>query len=107
MKNKISLVGFPHILGFVSPADISTNKALFTSEKWLAHGIMGTWSAMIFVLFSYGGIEVMELLSTELKDHREIGKAIKVMTLSLTLIYTLYAAIYGFIDKTKRGKCFT
>lgn len=81
--------GILYILGLVSPADISATKALFTFEKWFAHGIIGTWSAMIFVLFSYGGIEVMGLLSAELKDHQEIGRAVKVMTLSLTMIYTL------------------
>lgn len=82
-------IGILYISGLVSPADITTTGVLITSEKWLAHGIIGTWSAMIFVLFSYGGIEVMGILSNELKDHREIGRAVRVMTLSLTMIYTL------------------
>ncbi|WP_083453826.1 amino acid permease [Syntrophomonas palmitatica] len=52
-------------------------------------GLTGSWSAMIFVLFSYGGIEVMGLLCGELKRRREVGRAGRVMVISLTVIYSL------------------
>jgi L-asparagine transporter-like permease len=57
--------------------------------QWFPHGLTGLWSAMIFVLFSYGGIEVMGILSQELKNTREIGPAGRLMLIALTSIYSL------------------
>lgn len=60
---------------------------LFDFTQWFPAGLTGLWSALIFVLFSYGGIEVMGILSHELKQHKDIGKSGKVMLSSLTVVY--------------------
>jgi L-asparagine transporter-like permease len=52
-------------------------------------GTMGMWAALIFVFFSFGGIEVMGVASSELKRKEDISKAGTVMLLSLTAIYLL------------------
>lgn len=70
-----------------------TQLGQLASGGWFPHGLPGTWSAMIFVLFSYGGIEVMGIMSSELKKHREIGRAGRMMLLALSLIYTLALAM--------------
>ncbi|MEN6351180.1 MAG: amino acid permease, partial [Syntrophomonas sp.] len=92
------LLGVLLLSGIITPQAPNTANFLSSAapDKWFAHGITGTWTAMIFVLFSYGGIEVMGILSCELKNHREIGKAGRVMLISLTLVYTL-ALFFVFI----------
>jgi len=82
-------------LGWVTtPAGTpGTQLAPLAAGGWFPRGMTGTWSAMIFVLFSYGGIEVMGIMSSELKKHREIGRAGRMMLLALTLIYTLALAM--------------
>ncbi len=65
-------------------------------KQWFPAGLAGTWSALIFVLFSYGGIEVMGILSHELKHYKDIGKSGKVMLGSLTAVYSL-ALLFIFL----------
>lgn len=80
------LFGIVFLLGGVAPPavpEVHFNTVL----AWFPHGLAGTWSAMIFVLFSYGGIEVMGILSHELKQYNEIGKSGKVMLAALTAVY--------------------
>jgi len=85
-------------MGFVTtPTGIQATQIPSAAAGWFPHGLTGTWSAMIFVLFSYGGIEVMGIMSTELKTRREIGRAGRMMLLALTLIYTLALALVFLI----------
>lgn len=84
------LFGLLFATGLITPVEMSTSQvSLTTGGAWFPNGMTGTWSAMIFVLFSYGGIEIMGILFTELKDTREIGRSGRVMFISLTLVYTL------------------
>jgi L-asparagine transporter-like permease len=83
------MIGILYVLGLLHPAAIHSNYHLPVSGAWFQHGFIGTWSAMIFVLFSYGGMEVMGIVSSQLKNHWEIGRAVRVMALSLILIYTM------------------
>lgn len=85
-------------MGFITtPAGIHGTQIQQIAGGWFPHGLSGTWSAMIFVLFSYGGIEVMGIMSSELKTRREIGRAGRMMLLALTLIYTLALAMVFII----------
>ncbi len=81
------LFGSLFALGIIDPLPGAATGHL-TLAGWLPNGIVGLWSAMIFVLFSYGGIEVMGIMACELKNPKEIGRAGRVMLVSLTLIYT-------------------
>jgi L-asparagine transporter-like permease len=65
-------------------------------KQWFPAGLTGLWSALVFVLFSYGGIEVMGILSHELKQYKDIGKSGKVMLTSLTAVYAL-ALLFIFL----------
>ena len=69
---------------------------LTDAAQWLPNGLSGLWSALIFVLFSYGGIEVMGILSYELKQYKDIGKSGRFMLSSLTSVYAL-ALLFIFV----------
>ncbi|MFT4412471.1 amino acid permease [Fredinandcohnia humi] len=56
---------------------------------YVPKGILGLWSAFIFAYYAFGGIEVMGLMATELKDKNDAPKAGKVMIFLLTTIYLL------------------
>jgi L-asparagine transporter-like permease len=61
-----------------------------TSQKEIfPHGIKGLWSAVIFAFYAFGGIEILGLMATKLKDPKEAPKAGKVMLFTLMIIYVL------------------
>ncbi|WML59263.1 amino acid permease [Neobacillus sp. PS2-9] len=53
------------------------------------HGLKGLWSAVIFAFYAFGGIEILGLMATNLKNPDEAPKAGKVMLFVLTFIYVL------------------
>ncbi|CRK81946.1 amino acid permease [Neobacillus massiliamazoniensis] len=65
-------------------------------------GIKGMWAALIFVFFTFGGIEVMGVASTELKNQNEIPKAGIAMIIALLAVYvlSLFFILY-FVPWTK------
>ncbi|WP_240633469.1 amino acid permease [Paenibacillus montanisoli] len=65
------------------------------------HGVHGLWSAMIFVFFSFGGIEVVGVTSSELKRGEDIAKAGAVLLVTLVLIYVL--ALYMVLKMTDQS----
>jgi L-asparagine transporter-like permease len=65
-------------------------------------GLKGMWAALIFVFFSFGGIEVMGVASTELRNKNEIPKAGIAMLISLVAVYILSIFfIFYFVSWTK------
>ena len=56
---------------------------------FFSHGIMGMWTALIFVFFAFAGIEVMGLMATELKNPKDATKSGKAMILTITLLFIL------------------
>jgi L-asparagine transporter-like permease len=52
-------------------------------------GIKGLWSSVIFAFYAFGGIEILGLMATNLKNPKEAPKAGKVMLFTLTTIYIL------------------
>lgn len=60
-----------------------------TREGLFPDGFTGIWTAFIFVLYSFAGIEVMGIMSNELDDPKNALKAGRVMIAGLTLIYLL------------------
>lgn len=82
------IFGLLYVIGLINPLPYTAPQALpATAAQWLPNGLIGAWPAMIFVLFSYGGIEVMGIMSTELKNPKEVGRSGRVMLVGLTLIY--------------------
>ncbi|GLX70431.1 amino acid permease [Paenibacillus glycanilyticus] len=58
-------------------------------RPWFPNGATGLWSAMIFVFFSFGGIEVVGVTSSELRRKEDVAKAGVVLIISLGFIYVL------------------
>ncbi|MGG3468122.1 amino acid permease [Neobacillus pocheonensis] len=52
-------------------------------------GVKGLWSSVIFAFYAFGGIEILGLMATKLKDPKEAPKAGKVMLFTLMFIYIL------------------
>ncbi|MGG3468318.1 amino acid permease [Neobacillus pocheonensis] len=68
----------------------------------IPNGIAGMWAALIFTFFSFGGIEVMGVASSELKNKSEIQKAGSIMLMALVAVYILsiFFILY-FVSWTK------
>ncbi|MEO2073918.1 MAG: amino acid permease [Bacillus sp. (in: firmicutes)] len=60
-----------------------------SQKDFFPHGLKGLWSAVIFAFYAFGGIEILGLMATNLKDPGEAPKAGKVMLFMLTIIYVL------------------
>lgn len=60
-----------------------------TPREFLPNGIFGLWASFIYGFYAYGGIEIMGMMSTQLKRRGEILKAGIVMVIVLTTIYLL------------------
>lgn len=72
----------------ISPHAVSlTEKNVF--HGFFPTGITGMWSALIFVFFSFGGIEVVGIASSELQNKNEVPKAGISMLLALVTVYIL------------------
>ncbi|HJV31240.1 MAG TPA: amino acid permease [Bacillales bacterium] len=72
----------------ISPHAVSLNKnSVFGT--FAPNGIKGMWAALIFVFFSFGGIEVIGIASSELKNKNEVPKAGIAMLITLVSVYIL------------------
>jgi len=60
-----------------------------SANEIIPHGTIGLWSAVIFAFYAFGGIEILGLMATKLKDPSEAPKAGKVMLFTLMFIYVL------------------
>ncbi|MBD8071503.1 amino acid permease [Bacillus sp. PS06] len=58
-----------------------------TMSEFFPRPFLGLWSALIFAFYAFGGIEIMGLMATQLKNPNEAPKAGKIMILLLTIIY--------------------
>lgn len=59
----------------------------FPVETFFEQGIMGLWSSLLFAFYAFGGIEIMGIMATRLKEPREAPKSGKVMIGLLAVIY--------------------
>lgn len=83
------IFGLFYVTGLINPLPYTGPQTLpLIASRWLPNGLLGVWPAMIFVLFSYGGIEIMGIMATELKNPKEVGRSGRVMLAALTLIYS-------------------
>jgi len=55
----------------------------------LPNGLKGLWSALIFGFYAFGGIEIMGIMATRLKNKDDAPKAGKIMLIVLTTIYLI------------------
>lgn len=68
----------------------------------IPHGAAGMWQALIFTFFSFGGIEVLGIASTELRNKNDVQKAGSTMLMALVAVYILsiFFVLY-FVSWTK------
>jgi L-asparagine transporter-like permease len=98
MENLLAILKISAILMFIIIAGL----ALFgvidgdrpiqyptTIKDIFPSGIKGLWSSVIFAFYAFGGIEILGLMATRLKDPNEAPKAGKIMLSTLTIIYVL------------------
>ncbi|XJZ27869.1 amino acid permease [Bacillota bacterium Lsc_1132] len=90
----------------ISPQAVSlSEKNVFSN--FIPAGLKGMWAALIFVFFSFGGIEVVGIASSELKNKQEVPKAGIGMLIALTAVYilsiffVLYMVSWSQIDASK------
>ncbi|WP_075981959.1 amino acid permease [Bacillus massilinigeriensis] len=62
-------------------------------QGYFPNGYKGLWSAIIFGFYAFGGIEIMGIMATRLKEPKEAPKSGKMMLLLLTIIYILSIGI--------------
>jgi L-asparagine transporter-like permease len=60
-----------------------------TLTEWLPGGIKGLWSSLIYAFYAFGGIEVIGLMSLQLKKKEDILLSGRIMLLLLTSIYVI------------------
>ncbi|WP_027407697.1 amino acid permease [Anoxybacteroides tepidamans] len=60
-----------------------------TTNAFFPNGVKGLWSSLIYAFYGFGGIEVLALMATRLRDPKEAPKSGKVMLSVLTTIYVL------------------
>lgn len=60
-----------------------------SAQDFFPNGLKGWWSSVIFAFYAFGGIEILGLMATRLKDPSKAPKAGKVMLLTLTIIYVI------------------
>ncbi|MNC12442.1 Aromatic amino acid transport protein AroP [compost metagenome] len=73
------------LAGVIAPAEHGAS----VPADWLPKGITGLWSALIFSFYAFGGIEVIGLMTTRLKEPKDAPKAGKVMLSALAVLYVL------------------
>ncbi|MCC5800954.1 amino acid permease [Rossellomorea vietnamensis] len=72
----------------ITPSELQSAKNAGISP-FMPMGIKGTWAALIFVFFSFGGIAVLGIASNELRDKKDVPKAGKGTLFSLVTVYVL------------------
>jgi APA family basic amino acid/polyamine antiporter len=93
------------IAAFWAPAE----KAFAVPEGGFTRGLSGISTAMILVLYAFGGWNDAAFVAADLKDRRNIPRALLIGTLGITVIYLLvnFAYIFGIGFEAARGFRFT
>lgn len=60
-----------------------------SKKDFMPGGVAGLWSAVIFAFYAFGGIEILGLMATKLKNPKDAPKAGRVMLFSLMFIYAV------------------
>lgn len=82
------LFGAVILLG-IEPQKTLSLTSFLAQWHWSVTGPIGLWSSLVLVLFSYGGIEVVGIASTELRNKTDTPKAGAGVIISLTLLYVI------------------
>lgn len=89
LSTLICFIGFGLLFAFgaITPHSSGATSSFAMPTEWLPHGFLGFWTGLIFILFSFGGIEVLGIMANELKNRTEIPKSGSVLLITLTTVY--------------------
>ncbi|ERJ11921.1 amino acid permease [Haloplasma contractile] len=90
MTTLIAFTVFGALLLFnvITPQEIDTSTSQ-VFESFMPNGVIGMWSSLVFVLFTFAGVAFMGVASSELKHKRDIPKAGIAMFTLLLAFYTI------------------
>ncbi|GGM24006.1 transporter [Paraliobacillus quinghaiensis] len=95
------IIGILAISGFLKGG--APDRAFaFSSKGIFPGGFTGIWTAFIYVLYAFGGIEVMGIMSNELNDQKQAPKAGRVMLSVLTIIYVVSIGLAVWIVPSEK-----
>lgn len=69
--------------------DATINGYAHSMKEFIPAGFKGLWSSLIFGFYAFGGIEVMGIMATRLKNKEDAPKSGKIMLVVLTIIYLI------------------
>jgi L-asparagine transporter-like permease len=58
-----------------------------TMDELFPNGVKGLWASFIYAFYAFGGIEILALMATRLRNPKEAPKSGKIMLILLTSIY--------------------
>ncbi|MCA1032710.1 amino acid permease [Bacillus timonensis] len=73
------------LLGWLNGGPKQTTQNVF--KDFLPTGLKGIWTSFLYAFYAFGGIEVMGLLATQLKEPKQAPKSGRMMLVILTIIY--------------------
>ncbi|MEK4027037.1 amino acid permease [Pseudobacillus sp. FSL P4-0506] len=100
------LFGVLLLLGVISPGAAKMHAgSVFHMSNMFPHGFTGWWSSLIFALFSFGGIAVIGVTSTELKHKEDVSKSgiALIITLVCLYVFSLFMVV-SMVSWTKIGE---
>lgn len=100
LENIFAVLKVIAIIGFIVIAALAIFGIIHGGEEYKPNvpnnmtelfplGMKGMWSSFIYAFYAFGGIEVMGLMSMQLKEQKDAPKSGKVMLLILTVIYVI------------------
>jgi amino acid transporter, AAT family len=88
------ILGAIYVIFGLPDADATGLSNLTEHGGFVPNGIDGLWGAMIVVIFSFYGVEVISVTAAEARDpERSLPRAIRAMVARLTLFYIVAIAI--------------
>ncbi|GAA5416114.1 GABA permease [Paraliobacillus ryukyuensis] len=84
----LAFIGFGALFVFgILPLEQTKVLAETGISDWFPQGVTGMWKGMIFIFFSFGGIAVVGVTASELKNKSDVAKAGKGLLVTLVAVY--------------------
>ncbi|MEK3886089.1 amino acid permease [Bacillus sp. FSL K6-3431] len=69
-------------------------------NEFMPKGMTGLWSSLIFGFYAFGGIEIMGIMTTRLRNKEDAKKSGTIMLILLTIIYLISLALATLLVAT-------
>ncbi|MGM7700445.1 amino acid permease [Pseudalkalibacillus sp. Hm43] len=81
------IIGLLALFGVLDVTGGKTERGVL--DVFFEKGTLGLWAALIYAFYTFGGIEVMGLMATELKDKNDAPKSGRLMLIVLSIMYVV------------------